>query len=658
MKGGNNMTKLENQSRNTNEDNIKKIQTLFPDSIVEVKDSKGQTRLAIDFNILKQDLSDGLIDEQKERYCMTWPDKSKSILLANSPTSKTLRPVLEKSQNFYETKNLYIEGDNLEALKILSETYLNKIDVIYIDPPYNTGKNLIYKNDFSLSAKDYLKKSGEIDEENNQLVTNTQSNGRFHTDWLNMMNARLRIAKNFLSNEGIIVITIDDCEVANLIKLCDEIFGEENHLATIVIKNNPSGRSTVSGVSISHEYALFYGANPQVTLGRLERNDLQIARYKEKDSLGQFEWVNFRKHGGFKEDAPSMFYPIYIKNDGSDYRIPSLKWDDSTKEYSTNDKPLPDEFVSLPFDENGRPRRWKWGLERLLSSRSETSVRKDKNNQYSLYIKARMNDEGMLPLTVWDDKKYSSTEYGNNYLIDLFGGKKYFDYPKSIYAVMDCLKVANVKKNSIVMDFFSGSGTTGEAVEQLNAEDGGNRRFILIQVPEANSPDSLAYKDGYKTICDIGQKRLQLCGAKINSKTKIDDGYRVVKVDTSNMIETEDYPINYRQFSLDKFVSNVKEDRSAYDLLFSTICKLGIELSSKIVDKVFSHSNKKYFLVNDDNLVACFADSISIDEIQELANYRPLYAVFVDRCFSSDEDCENCEQVFKTISPTTILKIL
>jgi len=367
--------------------------------------------------------------------------------------------------------NFLIEGDNLASLKLLEKTHKGRIDLIYIDPPYNTGaKNWIYDNDY------------------------VDSNDLFrHSKWLSFMKKRLKSAYNLLSCDGIIIVTIDDYEVDTLTLLMDELFGEEHRLATIIIKNNPSGRSTVSGVSISHEYALFYCKNDNVKLGRLPRNEAQIARYKETDSNGRFEWVNFRKHGGYKEDAPSMYYPIYVKKDGSSFRIPKLLWNERIKEYSILEESETDELVSLPIDEEGRQRRWKWGLDRALTQQSDMSVRLDRNKVPAIYIKARMKEEGMLPLTVWDSKEYSSTEYGANLLSKIMGGKK-FDYPKSLYAVIDCLKVGNAKKDTIILDFFAGSGTTGHAVMKLNAEDGGSRKFILCTNNENNICRDVTYE--------------------------------------------------------------------------------------------------------------------------------------------------------------------
>ncbi len=671
------MDKLKMQSLDVIGTNVQRFALLFPNCVTEHLGKDGKTELGVDFEKLQAELSNDIIAEGAERYQFTWPDKRAAVRLANAPTTMTLRPCKEESLNFDNTQNVYIEGDNLEVLKILQETYLKKIDVIYIDPPYNTGKNLIYKNDFSIGCDDYLYNSGQYDIEGNRLVLNSESNGRFHTDWLNMIYTRLKVAKNLLSDKGIIVVTIDDYEIETITMLMNEIFGEANHLATIVIKNNPSGRSTVSGASISHEYALFYGANEQVKLGRLPRNDKQIARYKERDEVGPFEWVNFRKHGGYKEDAPTMFYPIYIKSDGSSFRIPKMKWNNDSNEYDVLDDIKSDEFLSYPIDENGRSRRWKWSLERALKESNDMCIRLDRDKKPAVYIKSRMKEEGMLPLTVWDDKLYSSTEYGTNYLISLLG-KRYFDYPKSIYAVIDCLRVADCSDNSLVLDFFSGSATTAHAVMKLNEEDGGNRKFIMVQLPEKTDESSEAYKDGYKNICEIGKERIRRAGAMLmhnsqciihNEKCKmkecenyelcikncaLDTGFRVLKLDTSNMEDVYYTPQEFELQSL--FNENVKADRTNEDLLFQVMLDLGIELSAKIESKQIAGKNVHF--VDDNYLVACFDRDLNESTITEIAKLQPIYFVMRDASAANDNVIDNFEQIFKHYSPDTVCRII
>ena len=652
------MEKLNMQTTDVVDENIKRIGEMFPNCLTEVKDEKGRPQVAIDFDQLRQELSKNIVEGPEERYQFTWPDKRNAIRLANAPTTDTLRPCREESVDFDNTKNLYIEGDNLQVLKLLREDYLGMIDVIYVDPPYNTGRNLIYKNDFSTNIEEYVSNSGQIDELGNCLVANPESNGRFHTDWLNMIYPRIKVAKDLLKKEGILVLTIDDCEIQTVTMLLNEIFGAENHLGTIIVKNNPSGRSTVTGVSISHEYALFYRKTTQALMGRLQRNEKQIARYKEEDNIGKYEWVNFRKHGGYKEDAPTMYYPIFIKKNCSSFRIPKLRWNENSKEYDVLDSLANDEFASYPIDENGRPRRWKWSLERALSEQAEMCVRLDRDNQPAVYIKARMKDEGMLPLTVWDDKKYSSTEYGTNMLIDLFNNK-FFDYPKSLYAVIDSLLAANISTNSLVLDFFSGSATTAHAVMQLNAEDGGKRKFIMVQLPEATDEKSEAYKAGYKNICEIGKERIRRAGKKIKEESPLttqdlDTGFRVLKLDSSNMQDVYYTPEDFDQRDL--FEDNIKADRTEEDLLFQTMIELGIELSAKIEQKQIA--GKTVWNVSDGYLMACFDENVNETTITEIAKQQPYYFVMRDSSLANDNVADNFEQIFDHYSKDTIRRIL
>lgn len=654
------MEKLRMQSLNVIGSNIQKIQHLFPNCVTERLGKDGKPELGIDFDKLQAELSNDIIADGEERYQFTWPDKRAANRLANTPTTMTLRPYREESVDFEHTQNLYIEGDNLEVLKIIRETYLGKCNVIYIDPPYNTGRNLIYMNDFSQEKDFYLNNSGQFDEEKNHLVLNIETNGRFHTDWLNMLYPRLKVSKDLLCDNGIIVLTIDDCEIETVIMVMNEIFGETNHLATVVIKNNPSGRSTVSGVSISHEYALFYSKNANVKLGRLPRNDKQIQRYKETDEKGNFEWVNFRKHGGYKEDAPTMYYPIYIKKDCSGFRIPEMRWNEIKNDYDILEEPNNTEFISYPIDENGRQRRWKWGLDRALKETDEMSVRLDRERTPAIYIKSRMKDDGMLPLTVWDNKRYSSTEYGTNFLISLFG-ERYFDYPKSIYAVIDCLKVANCKTDNIILDFFSGSATTAHAVMQLNAEDGGNRKFIMVQLPEPTDKKSEAYKAGYKNICEIGKERIRRAGKKIKEENKdkewidnIDTGFRVLKLDSSNM---EDVYYTPQEFDTDVlFTENVKSDRTSEDLLFQVMLDLGVELSAKIETRQIA--GKTIHIVDDNYLAACFDRDVNETTITEIAKLHPVYFVMRDASAANDNVIDNFEQIFRHYSPDTTCRII
>lgn len=637
------------ETTNGSQLNLDALYKIAPSCFTEAKDEKGNVRKVVDFTKLRLLLGDNTVEDAPEVYDFTWAGKRTAIQEAAAPIRKTLRPCKEESVDWDITQNLYIEGDNLEVLKLLQNSYMGKIKMIYIDPPYNTGKNIIYKNDYSVSEKEFILKSGVIDEYNNKLITNTQSNGRFHSDWCSMIYSRLLVCRSLLTKSGIICLTIDDSEIENVTAIMNEVFGEANHLATIVVKNNPSGRSTTKGASISHEYALFYGADEDTTLGRLPRNDAQIARYKEKDEIGAFEWVNFRKHGGYKEDAPSMYYPIYVKKDCSSFRIPKLEWNDTQKEYTILEQPKSDEIVSLPIDEQGRPRRWKWGLDRALSSKSEMMAKKDRSGEPTVYIKARMNDEGMLPLTVWDDKQYSSTEYGANLLKRMFNAS-YFDYPKSLYAVIDSLKIGNLDKDSIVLDFFSGSATTAHATMQLNAEDGGNRRYICVQIPEKTDSNSEACKAGYKTICDIAKERIRRAGKIIKEDSPLtiqglDTGFRVFKCDDSNYKEVAFAPKDYTQDMLAGLLDNIKEDRNDFDLLFDCMLRWGVELSlpleSTKVDGCTIHN------VNDGDLVGCFEGVVTEAVIDAIAAMDPVRVVFRDSSFTEAANKMNLFELFK-----------
>ena len=641
------MEKIDSTSLDITEENIKKLKDLFPNAVTEGK---------IDFDVLRTILGDE-VETEKEKYQFTWPGKVESIRIAQTPSSSTLRPVMDKSKNWETTNNLYIEGDNLEVLKQLQKTYYGRINAIYIDPPYNTGSNLIYKNDFSVNINDYLeqlnKSRGGI-----ALSSNTKTNGRFHSNWCSMIYSRILLARNLLRDDGIICITIDDSEINTLTTMMDEVFGEENHLATIIIKNNPSGRSTVTGASISHEYALFYGKTTEVKLGRLPRNEKQISRYKESDDKGQYEWVNFRKHGGYKEDAPSMYYPIYIKSDLSAFRIPKLRWNDESKEYDVLEKPSTNEIISLPIDENGRARRWKWGLERALSDKDEMTVRLDRDRKPAVYIKSRMKDEGMLPLTVWDEKEYSSTEYGTNYLIKLFDGR-IFDYPKSIYAVIDCLRISSDSKNAIILDFFSGSGTTAEAVFKLNKEDGGNRSFIMVQLPEMIEKNTDAYKAGYRTICDIGEERIRRAGEKIKKEWEekntseglfaenrilpIDIGFKVFKLDSTNIIPW-DNETKLDERTIFDLNSVFKADRTRADVLYEIMLKYGI--FNQPVSEI-EVNGKIMFRIGKRHMIVCLEDNITTEDITAIGNLSPRVVVFKEEGFATDNDKINAEYNLK-----------
>lgn len=650
------MEKMKFETLNLTAENVTKIAELFPGVVTEGK---------VNFELLRSMLGDDVYGN--EAYEFTWVGKRAAIAEAGRPIRKTLRPCVEESKDWDTTENLYIEGDNLDVLKLLQESYLGKVKMIYIDPPYNTGKNLIYKNNFYQSDEDYMESSGAIDSMANRLVVNTKSNGRFHSDWCSMIYSRLLLARNLLARNGIIVLTIDDNEIENVTSMMNEVFGEENHLGTVIVKNNPQGRSSVTGFQISHEYALFYSCSSEAQLGRLPRNDDQLSRYGEQDSKGQFEWRNFRAQ--YSTESPKMVYPIYVKKDASDFRIPKLRWNEKERGYDILEKEVADELVSLPIDASGRTRTWKWSIETVLKEKeTEMGVRIDRSGVPAVYYKGRMKEQDMLPYTIWDKPEYSSSTFGANLLAEMFEGK-IFSYPKSLYAVIDSLKTGNANEDALVLDFFSGSATTAHAVMQLNAEDGGKRKFIMVQLPE--SVDSV----DFPTICEIGKERIRRAGEKIkdeltakNAKdtkenqesfsrvSRLDTGFRVLKLDDTNMNDVYYAAGEYTQELLLRLESNIKSDRTDMDLLYGCLLDWGLPLSMPHThEKIDGFTVHTY---NDGDLIACFEESISEKVIREIANRKPLRAVFRDSSFNSSPEKINVFEIFKLLAPGTSVKVI
>ncbi len=653
--------KLKMHTPNKADENYAKLAALFPNAVTEIKDEHGDIVRAIDKDVLMQEISATVVEGTEERYQFTWPDKKKSVLLANAPINKTLRPCKEESVDFDTTENLYIEGDNLEVLKLLQETYLEKIDVIYIDPPYNTGMSLIYHNDFFEDTLEYVReKSNQYDEYGNRLFYNTESNGRFHTDWLNMIYPRLKIAKDLLKEDGILVLTIDDYEVNTVTTVLNEIFGESNHLATVVIKNNPSGRSTVKGFSINHEYALFYSKSDLATLGRMKHTDAQKARYKEKDANGFFEWENFRKNGtdSDRKDRPKQYYPLVLNKTTNKLRVPNIAWNDEKRAYDFLDTLADNEIILYPNNPAGIEKVWKYGIERTKTIIDEILV-KDTDKGYEIYRKKYINDEGSLPHTWWDKPEYSARDNGTRELTNIFGPNKVFDFPKAPEAVRDALITANLKDGGLVLDFFSGSATTAHAVMKLNAEDGCKRNFIMVQLPEPTDEKSEANKVGYTTICEVGKERIRRAAKKIaeeNPEAKFDGGFRVLKCDSSNMKDVYYNPSEFEPSFLDTMEDNIKDDRMPEDLLFQVMLDLGVLLSSKIEE--ITIAGKKVFNVADNFLIACFDKDANDEVIKEIAKRKPYYFVMRDSSMANDSVATNFEQIFATFSPETVRKVL
>ena len=644
------------------EENYRKLAELFPNAVTETitgydEDGKAIIERAIDADVLRQEIAAQVVEGTQERYQFTWPDKKRSVVLANQPIAKTLRLVREKSvgrdgtPGSIDTENIYIEGDNLDALKLLQETYLGKVKLIYIDPPYNTGSDLIYDDDFAQTPDDYYPGSGQFDEDGNRLVQNTESNGRFHTDWLNMLYPRLRIAKDLLSEDGLICISIDSNEIGNLRKICSEIFGAGNYVTEIAVLNNPRGRQSDSFVATVHEYLLCFAkdATKCVVYG-MPLTDEQKAEYSYSDNNGAYRLLGLRQRGvaSLREDRPDMFFPIYVNPTSQEV---SLEAHNGWK-------------TVIPKKSDGREGRWMWGKQKCITDGSRLVARMiERRNEYDIFVKDYL-DRGENETrtrkyrTIWDDKAINN-QVGTQEVKKLLGGD-YMSFPKSA-AYLQMISRMGSGKDCIVMDFFSGSATTAQAVMQQNVEDGGHRRFIMVQLQEKTEEKTAAYKAGYKTICDIGEERIRRAGKKIREESPLtthdlDTGFRVFRVDSSNMKDVYYRPKDYKQGQMDLFADNIKEDRTPEDLLFQVMLDLGVLLSSKIEETVIA--GKKVFSVADGYLIACFDKDVTEETVKAIAQQHPFYAVFRDSGMATDSVMTNFEQIFETYSPKTVRRVL
>ena len=628
------MLKLKMRTSNKADENYKKLAEMFPNAVTEaIDETTGKVVRAIDKDVLMQEISCKVVDGNEERYQFTWPDKKKSVLLANAPINKTLRPCREESVDFDGTENLYIEGDNLEVLKLLQETYLGKVKMIYIDPPYNTGNDFVYEDDFAENTDEYLANSGQFDDEGNRLVQNTESNGRFHTDWLNMIYPRLKLAKDLLSDDGVIFISIDDNEVGNLRKVCDEVFGEDNFRNQIVIRRGAKSVQaqfdTWDKLGQGLEYILFY----------TKRSDYRFPK--------QMKPLDDEKCGGWNNhwrgtDRPTMRYDIF----GITPERGQWRWG-KDRSYMAIDN------YQRMLNETGQ------SAESVSQLIIDTWYLKQNDEIDLLRLSETGKPEHYIPPTnetllnsSWVDLLVgSSSEIGQ-----LFS-TKVFDTAKLTSIITRMLNFVN--DDSIILDFFSGSATTAHAVMQLNAEDGGKRKFIMVQIPEETSEKSEAYKAGYKNICEIGKERIRRAAKKIaeeNPKAKFDGGFRVLKLDSSNMKDVYYNPEDFYSYFLDNLVDNIKEDRTPEDLLFQVMLDLGILLSSKIEESVIG--GKKVFNVENNYLIACFDENVTEDVITEIAKHKPYYFVMRDSSMANDSVATNFEQIFASYSPDTIRKVL
>lgn len=623
------MDKLRMQTANKADENFRKLAAMFPNAVTETINENGEVVRAIDKDVLMQEISCTVVDGNEERYQFTWPDKKKSVLLANAPINKTLRPCREESVDFDTTENLYIEGDNLEVLKLLQETYLGKIKMIYIDPPYNTGNDFVYEDDFAQSTDEYLANSGQYDEDGNRMVQNTESNGRFHTDWLNMIYPRLKLAKDLLTDDGVIFISMDDHEQENIKKICDEIFGESNFLAQVIWERAYSPVNLKKHFSESHDYIICYAKNIETCVcNGLPRSAEANDRYSNPDNDPRGAWKSSDLSVG-----PRIESKVY------EITTPSGR------------KVLP-------------PSGYCWRLDKKTFEQYVKDNRiwfgSDGNNVPSIKRFITEVKQGMTPMTVWKYTEVGHSQDAAQKLKKLFDGKAFFDYPKSVELIKRCLQLYT-DNNCYVLDFFSGSATTAHAVMQLNAEDGGHRKFIMVQLPEVTDEKSEAYKAGYKTICEIGKERIRRAGAKIKEEAgltaqNLDVGFRVLKCDTSNMKEVYYNPAEYEASLFSSLEDNIKEDRTPEDLLFQVMLDLGVLLSGKIEETTIA--GKKVFNVEDNYLIACFDSNVTEETITAIAKQKPYYFVMRDSSMANDSVATNFDQIFATYSPDTVRKVL
>lgn len=625
------MKKLKLHSPDLSQENIAKIREIFPDCVTEARDEKtGELRLMVDFDQLRQALSDHIVEGPQERYRLDWPGKRASLLAANAPIAKTLRPCREESVDFDTTQNLFIEGDNLDALKLLQEAYLGKVKMIYIDPPYNTGKDFIYTDKFAENTEEYLRASNQKDEEGGQLVSNPETNGRFHSNWLSMIYPRLRLAKNLLRNDGVIFISIDDREVSNLRNICDAIFGENQFVAQIIWKKRNTPPNDKS-IGTQHDYILVYTKNDISGINLRPRAKEQLERYKNPDNHPKGPWVAGDLTANVKGGryVESLNYGIENPNTGEVFFPPN----------------------------NGNWRFSRAKVEELLKNEE---IYFGKNGCGAPKLKRFLCDvkPGTTWTTLWDFAPFNTS--GSKEMGDIFGNPVIFENPKPVGLIKHVLE-AGSDTDGIVLDFFSGAATTAHAVIQLNAEDGGNRKFIMVQLPEPTPEDSEARKAGFETIADIAKERIRRAGKKIlegecHPDWNRDIGFRVLKVDTSNMKDVYYRPDELDQSGLLDLVDNVKEDRTEEDLLFQVLVDWGVDLTLPIVRETIQ--GKTVFFVDDNALAACFDTGITEELVKELAKREPLRVVFRDKGFASDAVKINVEQIFRQLSSATDVRVI
>ena len=625
----------------------------------------GEVKQAIDFEKLKQLLAADVVEGPTERYQFTWPDKKKAIRMANAPTNMTLRPCREESVNFDTTENLYIEGDNLEVLKLLREDYLGKVKMIYIDPPYNTGNDFVYDDDFSQAAFDYLGSSGQTDSEGNRLVQNTESNGRFHSDWLNMMYSRLRASKDLLAQDGICCISIDDHEINNLVKIGTEIFGSNNYVGSIIVKSNPRGSMAEGVIASLHEYIVIFckDAYSHSIIGHKLSNEME-SEYKYSDSLGAYRLLGLRMRGGFwrRSERPKLYFPIYVNPNSGEVSTDQLNG------FSE---------VALPIQPTtGEDGTWRWSKEKVSSDANlllAKQVTRGQEKIWDVFQKDYLDREGERRTkvkSIWEEGEINY-QNGTVEVKELLGNSAIFSYPKPTYLVSRLMESVQWSEGDIILDFFSGSATTAHSAFKFCSDNNQNIRFILVQLPEETDPKSEAYKAGFKNICEIGKERIRRAGKKIleeqaaaksdgglftqsESRPKVDVGFRVLKLDSSNMQDVYYRPEESSESTL--FEDNIKPDRTPEDLLFQVMLECNLPLSAKI--ETMKIAGKEVFNVNNGYLIAYFDTDVNEDLIKEVAKMKPYYFILRDSSLSSDNVADNFDQIFQAYSKETIRRVL
>lgn len=650
------MDKMRMESEDIQQDNVQRIAALFPNCVTEARDEDGHLKKAINFELLKQMLSDSVIDGD-EAYEFTWVGKKASIVEANRPIRKTLRPVKEDSVNWDTTENLYIEGDNLEVLKLLQESYLGKVKMIYIDPPYNTGNDFIYNDDFKMSSEEYADEAGELDEDGNRMFKNTDSNGRFHSDWCSMIYSRLMLARNLLSEDGVIFISIDDNEFTDLQKICDEVFGSTNYVNEFAWISNITGRQISGyGAAKTWESILVYAKN--VSELSTFTVDINFAKSNMPDSYKGFNKdVRSDDRGQFAVGDTLYNHNRKFNEETRPNLVFSIFYNPVTEDIITGEIGEKKEgYIELLPHKNGdgthKYHAWRWSRQKIAAEKYNLIVLPTSSGGYEIYTRIRGFNTTALKDVI------TNISNGDSEVQELFDKKRYFDYPKSV-ALLKLIVNSIDDKDMTVLDFFSGSATTAHAVMQLNTEDGGNRKFIMVQLPEETDEKSEAYKAGYKNICEIGKERIRRAAKKIhedNPDAKFDDGFRVLKLDDTNMKDVYYAAGDYTQDLVSMLESNVKPDRTDLDLLFGCLLDWGLPLSlpytSETIDGCMVHT------YNDGDLIACFDENVPESVIKTIAKRQPLRAVFRDSSFASSPEKINVGEIFKSLAPDTRVKVI